>query len=289
MDLPERALGDIQISSEYVVYAVKRLAAETGLKVSVVGHSEGGLEPRWAIKWWPEVRAAVEDLVTLATPHHGTAVTSAYCASGACTPAAWQMRPGSRFLEALNGGDETPGEISYTSVYTLTDELVQPQVPESTSRLEGAANLAVQDLCPGRPVDHIGMVWDGVVFEAVKDALTHPGPANPGRLPPDLCTRTLMPGVEPTEDAATYLKAASNLILAYATGRTVPEEPALAGYAQLEPSPTPRTGEAAGTPREEERLEQGRRATLPATGAPPGWGSFLLLLASGLLLRTVRR
>ena len=70
--LPELALGDIQIATEYVVHAVRAIAAASGKQVDVVGYSQGGLEPRWAVKYWPDVQAAVDDIVTLASPHHGT-------------------------------------------------------------------------------------------------------------------------------------------------------------------------------------------------------------------------
>ncbi|CAN5465043.1 hypothetical protein BH18ACT1_BH18ACT1_06010 [soil metagenome] len=43
--LPARATGDIQVASEYVVHAVRRIAAQSGGKVDVLGHSQGGLEP----------------------------------------------------------------------------------------------------------------------------------------------------------------------------------------------------------------------------------------------------
>src|SRR5262249_42523577 len=82
--LPELALGDIQVAAEYVVHAVRAIAAKSGKKVDVVGYSQGGLEPRWAIKYWPDVRAAVDDLVTLASPHHGAIAPDGLCAVGMC-------------------------------------------------------------------------------------------------------------------------------------------------------------------------------------------------------------
>src|SRR5205823_12901620 len=54
--LPDSALGDIQVASEYVVYAIERIHAITGRRVDVIGHSQGGLEPRWAVRWWAGAR-----------------------------------------------------------------------------------------------------------------------------------------------------------------------------------------------------------------------------------------
>lgn len=203
VELPDRALGDIQRSAEYVVHAVRTLAAQSGRDVDVVGHSQGGLQPRWAVRWWTDVRDAVDDLVTLGTPHHGTRVADAAGVAG-CTASCLQMQVGSAFLTALNHGDETPGDVAYTSVWTVADELVQPSWPasEATARLAGASNLVVQSLCPGRPVDHVGLVADAVVHEAVVDALIHAGGADPARFfTPTDCLRTTFDGADPVAQA----------------------------------------------------------------------------------------
>lgn len=70
---PDRGLGDMQISAEYVVHALRRIRAESGRKVAMIGHSQGALMPRWALKWWPSARAAVQDFVLLAGPNPGPA------------------------------------------------------------------------------------------------------------------------------------------------------------------------------------------------------------------------
>jgi triacylglycerol lipase len=114
--------------------------------VQVIGHSQGPLEVRWAIRWWPDIRFLIDDLIGIAAPYHGWRETDLYCSSP-CIPALWQMRMESRFMRAANVGDETPGPVSYSSVYTTTDELVQPY---QTADLRGGSNIAVQDICPGR-------------------------------------------------------------------------------------------------------------------------------------------
>ena len=40
--LPDRALGDIQVSAEYVVYAIERIHALTHRRLTVITHSQGG-------------------------------------------------------------------------------------------------------------------------------------------------------------------------------------------------------------------------------------------------------
>ena len=192
--LPDRANPDIQLSSEYVVYAVRAMHAATGRQVDILGHSQGGLEPRWAVKWWPDVQADVDDLVMLATPNHGTlAADLATLAFGQCTPSCWQMATKSNFVAALNRGDETPGAVSYTSIYGLTDELVQPG---TTAPVAGGSNIALTDLCPGRPEEHLTIAMDAVAYAMVIDAFTHPGGADKARFDPSTCTQLVMPGAD---------------------------------------------------------------------------------------------
>lgn len=195
--LPERSNVDIQLSSEYVVYAIRQITGRSGEPVDVMGHSQGGLQPRWAVKWWPDVEAAVDDLVMLATPNHGTVPADVAYEFG-CFPACYQMASQSNFIAALNRDDETPGDISYTSIYSLTDQLVQPAAPEPTAAIEGAENILVQDLCPGRPVEHVQFAYDAVVHAMVVDALTGDGPADPTGFDPLTCAEVWFDGVDPS-------------------------------------------------------------------------------------------
>lgn len=226
LDLPGKAYVDIQQSTEYLVYAIRRISDLSGRKIDLITHSQGGLEPRWAFKWWLDTRERVDDLITLAAPHHGTVIVDAYCAPG-CKPAHWQMGPASKFLAALNADAETFAGVSYTSLYSLSDELVEPQLPESTSALADASNIAVQDLCPGRPVDHVGMMRDGAVYALVLDALTHDGAADPARFDPLSCAQVFIPGIGPAQSlqANYYFFASGNSDVADTL-----QEPELAPY-----------------------------------------------------------
>ena len=123
VNLPDFARADMQISTEYVVYAVREMAGRSGGKVDVVGFSQGPVEPRWAVKWWPDVRALIDDLVLVAGVVHGFTLTEAFCFD-TCIAPFWQMKQDSKFLAALNAEDETPGDVSYTAVYTRTDQAV---------------------------------------------------------------------------------------------------------------------------------------------------------------------
>jgi triacylglycerol esterase/lipase EstA (alpha/beta hydrolase family) len=228
VDLPGFAMGDIQTSATYVRDAVERIAVRSGRKVDVITHSQGGMEARWAIRWFPRVRHDVDDLVMLASPNHGIVAADACAALGSCWPAVWQMASDSRFLAALNRGDETPGKVSYTNVYSRTDELVEPS---STVPMRGATNVAIQDICL-RPVHHAGLLTDSVAWALVIDALTHRGPAAVDRLPANVCANLFAPGMT-TRDVITgnvtlYSEAA--LHFAGASGTT--REPRLRRYAR---------------------------------------------------------
>lgn len=82
----------------------------------------------------------------------------------------------------------------YTSIYTLADEFVLPQ--PRASGLAGARNIAVQSVCPGRPVEHVVMTGDAVAYALVLDALGHPGPATASRVPFPTCLQLTMPGAD---------------------------------------------------------------------------------------------
>lgn len=216
--LPADALADAQESAEYVARAVEVVAARTGARVDVVTHSQGGIVARWAARWFPS-GALVDDIVMLAPPNHGTVTADGPAAAGLCFESCWQMRTRSRFLRALNRGDETPGPISYTTVYSTTDELIQPH---TSAAIAGASNVHIQGECPGRPVDHVSMLGDGMVYAIALEALTRAGPARPERIP-GLCTRTAMPNT-------TYVPSLE--LPSWGGGRLATTEPPVAAYAR---------------------------------------------------------
>jgi triacylglycerol esterase/lipase EstA (alpha/beta hydrolase family) len=76
------------------VFAIRRMHRLSGQKVSIVGHSHGGMNFRWALRYWPDVRQMVDDAVSLAGNNHGTETVNALGACGEESPRA----PGSRSL-----------------------------------------------------------------------------------------------------------------------------------------------------------------------------------------------
>lgn len=222
VNLPKVALGDIQVAAEYVAHALKLMHRSSGEKVDILGHSQGGLQPRWAIKWFATGRF-VADYIALASPNHGTRTANEASMDEGCFEACWQMRRRSKFIRALNRDNETPGPIFYTSIYTAADELVQPP---GTQHLEGgASNVLLQDVCPERPVDHVTIAADYVAWILVRDALLHPGPADRKVVDDEDCLRDRMPGADDPPIGAIQL-------VDWTQGKITDHEPPLKDYAK---------------------------------------------------------
>lgn len=199
---PDRGLIDQQISAEYIVHALRTIFAETGRKVAMIGHSQGATMPRWALKHWASAREAVADFVLIAGPNHGTSIAIPATIGetlldllglsslpvGTAPEAVYQFSPDSDFVAVLNAEDETPGEVEYTNLYTLFDELVQPAAPVPTAALDfgkdnpKVANILLQDVCPGHLAEHLTIgTTDTLAFALALDAISNPGPADPER------------------------------------------------------------------------------------------------------------
>jgi triacylglycerol esterase/lipase EstA (alpha/beta hydrolase family) len=233
--LPHDATGDIQVAGEYVVHAVRTISKQSRRDVDVVGYSQGGMVPRWALRFWPDTRAMVDDLIGLSPSNHGTVVADVACAAG-CNPSFHQQASRSRFLQALNSGGETFAGIDYTVAYTFTDEVVVPNAgPAPSSALRGGAgrvaNIALQEICPANATEHFGIgSYDAVGFAIVADALGHDGPADRARIPVTTCAQPFHPGV----DSATFATDFAAMV-AYAgdsrgNAASVPQEPPLRPY-----------------------------------------------------------
>lgn len=237
--VPDHGMGDVQVAAQYLVSAIRTMRAEAGRKISVIGYSQGGMSPRWALKYWPDTRAMVDDLVAIDPSNHGTLDAIGLCAlPGGCAPSIWQQRTGSALLSALNAGGETFAGISYTQVWSDFDEVVVPNLgPRASSALttgSGArANIAAQAICPLHPAEHLSMgTTDPVAYAVALDALTHTGPASAARIGRSVCLRALMPGVDPSRLAANLARLGTTVATQVALYPHVRAEPALAAYAR---------------------------------------------------------
>lgn len=233
VDFPDYTTADIQVSVQYLVYAIRRMYQESGRRIAIVGISQGGLLPRLALTYWPSLRPMVTDVLAAAGTQHGSTVAAGSCSeTSPCPPAIWQQAAGSNLLKALNRQPiEAPGPTAWTTVRSETDEDVQPTTgPHPTSALKGATNILIQAICPGRVVTHIGTAFDSVTFAAFADAISHKGPAKVSRLPADVCAHPYAPGLD-EEKASLFIAGSTGLISTQeATVPQVTAEPKVRAY-----------------------------------------------------------
>lgn len=233
--LPYHAMGDIQTAGEYLVYALRTVAHMSGRKLDVLGYSQGGMVPRWALRFWPDTRALVNDLVGIDPSNHGTLDSQIACQTQ-CPPAFWQQASDAHFLEALNSRAETFSGINYTVIYSRTDEVVVPNLDAqgSSSLHTGTgriANIAVQQICPADTSDHLAMgTYDPVAYALVVDAFTHESVADPSRVSTSVCAEGVQPGVNRATFATDYAGFLAAIGEASAASPEVSAEPPLQCY-----------------------------------------------------------
>lgn len=233
LDLPDRTMGDIQVAAEYVVAAIRAVYRDSGHKIAILGHSQGGMISRWALKYWPDTRGMVDDLIGMAPSNHGSDQASLLC-SPDCAPAIWQQRTGSAFMTALNAGPETWPGISYSVIYSLTDGIIVPAESSKLTTGQGAiANIVASEACPGRSPDHLSLgTHDPVTYALVEDALNHAGPASMERFDDSFCTAVFQPGVNQAFAALHFSRATSAVAATILLTPHVAAEPELAPYAK---------------------------------------------------------
>ncbi|MEU6219772.1 alpha/beta fold hydrolase [Streptomyces sp. NPDC047022] len=174
-------LGSIAASAGQLQTFVDRVLSATGAaKADVVGHSQGGMMPRYYLKFLGG-DAKVNALVGLAPDNHGTTLDGlanllpyfpgAEELLSAATPGLADQLVGSAFLTKLNaGGDTVPG-VHYTVIATKHDEVVTPY---SSQFLSGSDvhNVLLQNLCSVDLSEHVAIgLIDRIAFHEVANAL----------------------------------------------------------------------------------------------------------------------
>ncbi|HTO47503.1 MAG TPA: alpha/beta fold hydrolase [Burkholderiales bacterium] len=107
-----------------------------GERAILVGHSMGGLVCRAYARRFGGARIA--RIVTLGTPHHGSAL--AFMGHGAD---AFDLRPNAEWLRELAASEEGVPRVPITSIYSCHDNFVAPQ---DSSVLAGAKNVPLSGL-----------------------------------------------------------------------------------------------------------------------------------------------
>jgi triacylglycerol esterase/lipase EstA (alpha/beta hydrolase family) len=178
-------LGPIEQSAQQLSAFVDKVLAATGAdQVDIVGHSQGGMMPRYYMKFLGGA-PKVHTLVGLAASNHGTTLDGIFAllaavpgSSAALDPicvACQEQQVGSPFLQKLNaGGDTLPG-VDYTVIESRNDEVVTPYTSAFLSGPD-VTNITLQDQCPLDQGEHLSMPYDHI---ADADVLTALDPAHP--------------------------------------------------------------------------------------------------------------
>lgn len=218
-------LTDIQTRGYYLTYAVRYVYRLAGRKIALMGHSQGGMVSRLPLRFWPDTREKVDDVIGFAGPNHGTTLADG---DRPDVPAGHQQATDSKFIPALNSRAETFRGISYTEIFTELDEQSTP--PAQASSVSGSGritNVATQEICPLDPYEHLGVgTLDPVAAALALDALDHDGPAAPARIDRSVCNQPYMAGFDPLTDTPEMLAAAGQVAQS-SLAPTVPEEPRL--------------------------------------------------------------
>src|SRR3954454_22093365 len=186
--------GEIRNSAQDLNAFVDKVLAATGAaEVDLVGHSQGGMMPRWYLKFLGGA-SKVHTLVGLSPSNHGTTVDGIVLLArffpggeqftGALCPACEEQIVGSTFLAELNsGGDTVPG-VEYTVIQTRYDQVVTPYTSAFLSG-PNVRNILLQNQCVLVLGDHLSMPYDHIADADVLTALDPLHPRHP------LCTPIL--------------------------------------------------------------------------------------------------
>jgi hypothetical protein len=158
---------DIRAAAELLGRHVEEICDRTGHhEVDIVGHSLGGLIARYYVQRLGGDRR-VRTLVTLGTPHSGTAVAPLAGAH----PLVRQMRPGSCVLRELS--EPAPG--CRTRFVSFWSDLDHWMVPVETARIEHPDLIAQNVRVTG--IGHLALPVHPAVAAGVREALESDGTA----------------------------------------------------------------------------------------------------------------
>ncbi|HVE94280.1 MAG TPA: alpha/beta fold hydrolase [Acidimicrobiales bacterium] len=190
------AVGPIRDSAAELGGFIDEVLATTGAsEVDIVGHSQGGMMPRWYLKYLGGA-AKVHTLIGISPSNHGTDLhgVTALQRFGSppdsfdWCPACTEQFKGSEFMTELNAGGDTVDGVDYTVIQTRYDEVVTPY---ESAFLVGpnVTNILLQDACSLDFSDHMNVAYDPIVRHHILNALD---PANATAAP---CT-LVAPGVQ---------------------------------------------------------------------------------------------
>ncbi|MCP2256460.1 Lipase (class 2) [Streptoalloteichus tenebrarius] len=173
--------GDIPTSAGQLRAYVDQVMAATGASaVDIVGHSQGGMMPRYYINNLGGA-AKVGTLVALVATNQGTTLHGLAELGrmfpgivGPCA-ACLQQIADSDFLRALNAGGGTRPSVRYVNIATRYDEITTPHTSAFLPPGPNVTNQTLQDFCPSDRTEHVGITYNRPTAQLVLNALD---PAN---------------------------------------------------------------------------------------------------------------
>ena len=189
---PIQATADIRQSGLQLAAEVDKVLAETGApKVILIGHSQGGgILPVYYIN---DLGGAdkVSQLIGIAPSNHGTNVDGLIglqdlpilgplliATANSFGQALEQQSLGSPFQQEVYGNGDTRPGVLYTTIASTNDEVVTPYTQQALNG-PNVTNIVLQDLYPGLPAGHLGVVLSPQVWSVVLNALASNPQANP--------------------------------------------------------------------------------------------------------------
>jgi len=189
---PIQGTGEIAASAAQLATFVNTVLARTGAsKVDLVGHSQGGMMPRYYINFLGGA-AKVSDFVAFAPSNYGTTLDGLTKLAGllgassaingtlssACQ-ACVEQEQGSAFLASLNAAPTVPG-VRYTVIESVDDEVVTPYRNAFLPGAPNVTNITVQSQCALDGSDHLEIAADPISMADMLNALD---PSAPVKVP----------------------------------------------------------------------------------------------------------
>jgi triacylglycerol esterase/lipase EstA (alpha/beta hydrolase family) len=176
-----QTVGPIADTAKALAAFGDKILARTGAsKLDVVGHSQGGMNVRYWIKYLGGADK-ISRLVGLSPSNHGTdlfgllstleLIPGVPAALGTVCQSCNEQAVGSDFLTDLNAGGETVPGIQYTVIQTRYDDVVTPYASAFLKAASNVKNILLQNVCGLDFTDHLGITYDPVAQGLVLNAL----------------------------------------------------------------------------------------------------------------------
>jgi hypothetical protein len=250
LNIPDNTLADIQVTAEYIAYAINYISGISKIensKIGVLGWSQASIDVQWALKYWPSTWESVSDFLVVSGEFHGSlSAEPCLVQNPVCAPALRQQSYDSNLITTMRANDGDSAYVPTTSVYSGIDELVSPQVGlNASARLNdvrgvGATNIQIQMACPGLPAGslytHDPLLFNSLVYALFADALTHDGPADLSRIDLDtVCNQIIAPGLVLSDLLGTEVEAYLYNLIDFSSYAYMGsgEEPPIKDYARL--------------------------------------------------------